>query len=95
MPGARGFDTAGSSLRIAETADRFESAVELILRVAPLDRKLTRLAEEIRRTSRRVNALEQRLLPSLAEQVSYIRGVLDQREREDVFRLKHLKKRRA
>ena len=91
----RGFDTAGSSLRIAETADRFESALDLILRVAPLDRKLTRLAEEIRRTSRRVNALEQRLLPSLAEQVSYIRGVLDQREREDVFRLKHLKRRRG
>jgi len=42
-----------------------------------------------------VNALEQLLLPSLAEQVQYIRGVLDQREREDVLRLKHLKKRRA
>ncbi len=91
----KGFGTAGSSLRIGETADRFEAAMDLILRVAPLDRKLTRLAEEIRRTSRRVNALEQRLLPTLNEQVLYIRGVLDQREREDVFRLKHLKKRRA
>jgi V/A-type H+-transporting ATPase subunit D len=91
----RSFSTAGASVRIEETAERFESTVELILRVAPLDRKLARLADEIRKTSRRVNALEQRLLPTLMEQVQYIRGVLDQREREDVFRLKHLKKRRS
>jgi V/A-type H+-transporting ATPase subunit D len=91
----RGYTTTGASARITETAERFEAAMELILRVAPLDRKLGRLAEEIRKTSRRVNALEQRLLPSLAEQVQYIRGVLDQREREDVLRLKHLKRRRA
>ena len=91
----RGYTTTGASARITETAERFEVAMELILRVAPLDRKLGRLAEEIRKTSRRVNALEQRLLPSLAEQVLYIRGVLDQREREDVLRLKHLKRRRA
>jgi V/A-type H+-transporting ATPase subunit D len=92
---ARGFTTAGTSARIAEAAERFESVLALILRVAPLDRKLARLAEEIRRTSRRVNALEQRMLPALAEQVHYIRGVLEQREREDILRLKHLKKRRS
>jgi V/A-type H+-transporting ATPase subunit D len=91
----RGFSAAGASARIDETAERFEAALELLLRAAPLDRKLARLAEEIRRTSRRVNALEQRMLPSLEEQVQYIRGVLDQREREDVLRLKHLKRMRS
>jgi V/A-type H+-transporting ATPase subunit D len=93
--GERGFSAAGASARIDETAERFEAALALLLRAAPLDRKLARLAEEIRRTSRRVNALEQRMLPSLEEQVQYIRGVLDQREREDVLRLKHLKRMRA
>ncbi len=93
--GERGFTTLGASARIEETAERFETALELILKVAPLDRKLARLADEIRRTSRRVNALEQRLLPTLEGQVQYIRGVLDQREREDVLRLKHLKRRRS
>ena len=91
----RGFSAAGASARIDETAELFEAVLELLLRAAPLDRKLARLAEEIRRTSRRVNALEQRLLPSLEEQVRYIRGVLEQREREDVLRLKHLKRLRA
>jgi V/A-type H+/Na+-transporting ATPase subunit D len=91
----RAFSAAAASARIDETAERFEAVLELLLRVAPLDRKLARLAEEIRRTSRRVNALEQRMLPGLQEQVQYIRGVLDQREREDVLRLKHLKKMRS
>lgn len=83
------FDT---SARIDESAERFEEVLAEIVRVAPLDRKMRRLAEEIRKTSRRVNALEQRLLPSLHEQVRFIRSTLDQREREDVFRLKRLKK---
>jgi V/A-type H+-transporting ATPase subunit D len=91
----REFSAAGASARMEETAERFEAVLELLLRAAPLDRKLARLAEEIRRTSRRVNALEQRMLPTLEEQVLYIRGVLDQREREDVLRLKHLKKMRS
>jgi len=84
----------GTSARIEDTTERFEEALELIVRVAPLDRKMRLLADEIRKTTRRVNALEQRLLPSLQEQVAYIRAVLDQREREDVFRLKRLKKKR-
>ncbi|MFA6505941.1 MAG: V-type ATP synthase subunit D [Treponemataceae bacterium] len=81
-----------SSARIDETTARFERTVESVVSVAPRLHKLGRLAEEIRSTSRRVNALEQRLLPSLSAQVSYIRSILDQREREDVFRLKRIKR---
>ena len=89
------YGAIGASARIEDTAERFDEALEAIIRVAPLDRKMKRLAEEIRKTTRRVNALEQRLLPGLQEQVTYIRGVLDQREREDVFRLKRLKRKRS
>ncbi len=90
-PQDRGYSVVGTSARVDETVERFEAAVELILKVAPKQQKLARLADEIRKTSRRVNALEQRLLPSLNEQVQYIRSVLDQREREDIFRLKRIK----
>lgn len=88
----QGFAPVTVTTRIEETKDRFDDAVEYILKVAPKFHKLGRLAEEIRKTSRRVNALEQRLIPSLEEQVSYIRSVLDQREREDLFRMKRIKK---
>jgi len=90
----RGYTAGGTCARIDETAEQFEAVVDLIIKVAPVERKITKLAEEIRKTSRRVNALEQRLLPSLAEQVQFIRNALDQREREDIFRLKRLKQKR-
>jgi V/A-type H+-transporting ATPase subunit D len=35
------------------------------------------------------------MLPSLREQISFIRDTLDQREREDTFRLKRLKKKKS
>jgi len=95
QPDEREYSLLGASARIDESVYRFERTVAAIIRVAPRFHKLGRLAEEIRKTSRRVNALEQRLLPSLQEQVSYIRGVLDQREREDIFRLKRIKGRRS
>lgn len=85
----------GASARIEDATERFEEALESLIKVAPLDRKMRRLAEEIRKTTRRVNALEQRLLPALQSEVDYIRAVLDQREREDIFRLKRLKKKHA
>lgn len=90
-PAERRYSPLDTSARIDESAERFEEVLSEIVRVAPLDRKMRRLAEEIRKTSRRVNALEQRLLPDLREQVRFIRATLDQREREDVFRLKRLK----
>ena len=91
--GGHRYTAIGTSARIEDTTERFEDVLERIITVAPLDRKMARLADEIRKTTRRVNALEQRLLPELEQQVRYIRGVLDQREREDIFRLKRLKKR--
>ena len=83
-----------TSTRLDEAAEQFEEAVMAILRVAPMELKLRALAEDMRKTSRRVNALEQRLLPQLENQVRYIRNALDQREREDIFRLKRLKRKK-
>ena len=92
---SRGYTPYTVSARIDETAERFEQVIELAIKVAPVEHKLYILAEHIRKTSRRVNALEQRLLPNLREQISFIRDTLDQREREDIFRLKRLKKKKS
>ncbi len=94
-PAERCYGSAETTARIDDAAERFEQAVEHILQVAPVDLKLRALAEDMRKTSRRVNALEQRLLPRLNEQVHYIKDALDQREREDIFRLKILKRKMA
>jgi len=92
VPWDRRYSAAGTSARIDEATAGFEMVLESIIRVAPIERALRRLADEIRKTSRRVNSLEQRLLPALEAEIGVIRQSLDQREREDIFRLKRLKK---
>jgi len=88
----RGYSITGVSSRIDETADKFEKILDVIIEYADIETRLKRLGEEIQKTNRRVNALEQITVPSLREQVAYIRQTLDERAREDLFRLKKVKK---
>jgi V/A-type H+/Na+-transporting ATPase subunit D len=88
----RGYSITGVSSRIDETADRFERILDVIIEYADIETRLKRLGEEIQKTNRRVNALEQITVPGLREQVTYIRQTLDERAREDLFRLKKVKK---
>ena len=88
----RGYSATGVSSRVDETADKFERILDVIIEYAGIETRLKRLGEEINKTNRRVNALEQVTIPSLREQVTYIRQTLDERAREDLFRLKKVKK---
>ena len=87
----RGYSLNGVSSRIEAAAEAFESQLELIIELASSEMRLRRLAEEIGRTTRRVNALENVLIPRLESQRNYIQMVLEEREREDLFRLKRVK----
>ncbi len=88
----RGYAVTGVSSRVDETADKFERILDVIIEYAGIETRLKRLGEEINKTNRRVNALEQITIPSLHEQVTYIRQTLDERAREDLFRLKKVKR---
>jgi len=88
----RGYSVTGISSRVDESADKFERILDVIIEYADIETRLKRLGEEIQKTNRRVNALEQVTVPQLREQVSYIRQTLDERAREDLFRLKKVKK---
>jgi len=88
----RGYAVTGISSRVDETADKFERILDVIIEYADIETRLKRLGEEIQKTNRRVNALEQITVPQLREQVTYIRQTLDERAREDLFRLKKVKK---
>lgn len=91
-PQTRGYSPTGVSVRINEAATRFEEEVELIIDLAAREVLLRRLADEIQRTSRRVNALEHVLIPRLEAERDRIEMMLEEREREDRFRLKHVKR---
>jgi V/A-type H+/Na+-transporting ATPase subunit D len=88
----RGYSVTGVSSRVDETAEKFERILDVIIEYADIETRLKRLGEEINKTNRRVNALEQVTVPQLREQVTYIRQTLDERAREDLFRLKKVKK---
>ncbi len=79
------------SLRIYETRDRFEKILKLIFEIAPIETALKRLGREIQKTTRRINALEVMLIPRLRNEIRFIKSTLEEREREDNFRLRRIK----
>jgi V/A-type H+-transporting ATPase subunit D len=91
---ARGYGIHTVSSRIDEAARSFEGILNLIITMASNEVKVKRLGDEIRKTTRRVNALEQVVIPALKEQTRFIESTLEEREREDLFRLKRLKRMR-
>ncbi len=90
---ARGYNPATTPVLVEETAEAFERILTQALQIAVHETRLRRLGEEIRRTSSRVNALEQVLIPGLRLDAAEIAGVLEERSREETFRLKRLKRR--
>jgi V/A-type H+-transporting ATPase subunit D len=83
----RGYSLAATSARVDEVADRFESVLDRLLEVAALELSVRRLADEIARTTRRMNALEHVVLPELEAERAHIALILEQRELEDRVRL--------
>jgi len=88
----RGYSMIGTSGRIDETAERYEAELDLIIGLAETETALRRLGDEIQMNRRRVNALEQVLIPELKQQAKYIKIAIEEREREDLYRLKKVKK---
>ncbi|MHB8164732.1 MAG: V-type ATP synthase subunit D [Methanoregula sp.] len=87
----RGYGIISTSGRIDETAERFEAELDLLIQLAETETAMRRLGSEIQMNRRRVNALEQILIPELKSQAKYIKNAIEEREREDLFRLKKVK----
>jgi V/A-type H+-transporting ATPase subunit D len=90
----RGYSLAFSSARIDQVAETFEEELRCLVRVAEADSRIRRLGGEIQRTARRVNALRHAIIPALEQDVRRMAAVLQEQEREEHYRLKHLKRRR-
>jgi V/A-type H+-transporting ATPase subunit D len=85
---ARGYSLTSTSPRIDVAAASFERQLDLLLDVAASEVSLRRLAAEISRTTRRVNALEHVIVPRLERERDTITMVLAERELEDRIRLR-------
>jgi V/A-type H+/Na+-transporting ATPase subunit D len=87
----RGYGFADTSAKMDEAAKKMEQAIEAIVRLAEVEETVRRLALEVEKTKRRVNALEYIVIPRLRATVKYIRMRLDEIERESFTRLKKIK----
>lgn len=83
-------DTTAS---LDEASAAFREVLVLIPELSKLVTAVWRLAGELRKTQRRVNALQYIFIPEYEETVSFIESSLEEREREETFRLKLLKNR--
>lgn len=88
---ARGYSISGISTYIDETTRNFDIVLELILESVTVEMRLKKLGAEIKKVTRRINALNEIMIPTLTRQMREIRQALEEREREDLFRTKRFK----
>ena len=85
----------GTYANTDETIMRFFELLGLLTQMASIRTIVWRLAEEVKRTQRRVNALDKMIIPQAQETKTYIESVLEERERENIFVLKALKRKNS
>jgi V/A-type H+-transporting ATPase subunit D len=88
----RGYGVIETSAYIEEAAMAFEKLLDTLIRAAEVETTMKKLLDEIEKTKRRVNALEFKIIPELKEAEGFVRFRLEEMERENTTRLKHLKK---
>ena len=79
----------------ARTGHRIRALLTAIVRQAEVEVSCRRLAAELQKTQRRVNALENIFIPEYRDTIRFIEGSLEEKEREGLFQMKRLKGRHA
>jgi len=80
--------------QIKECRQQYVKALEAIVQLASLQTAFLTLDEVIKITNRRVNAIEYVVMPRYDRTISYILSELDEREREEFYRLKLTQKKK-
>jgi len=75
----------------AHVRRRVRALLPQIVRLAESEVSCRRLATELQKTQRKVNALEHIFIPEYRDTIHFIESTLDEREREALFQLKRLK----
>ena len=78
-----------------ETVIEFSELLQKLAAAAGLRSIVWRLAREVKKTQRRVNALDKMVIPRSGEIVKFIESTLEERDRESLFAVKLLKQRMA
>lgn len=82
---------ATTSAELDEAVQLLSSLLPLLLELAEVEKTCNRLADEIEKTRRRVNALEYVMIPQFTEAIRQIRMKLEENERQSLTRLMKVK----
>ncbi len=77
--------------QIIPLAEKTSTLMRDLAKLAELEAYIENLAEDLRKTNIRVNALEKVVIPSYEETIRRIQGVLDDEMLEEIIRLKQIK----
>jgi V/A-type H+-transporting ATPase subunit D len=83
---------ADSNVAVDRASRQMRKVLPAIFRAAEFENAIFRLAKELERTQRLLNALQYMIIPRYETSIRYIQQTLEEREREDFVRLKHVKR---
>lgn len=83
---------ADTNVAVDRASRQMRKVLPSIFRAAEFENAIFRLAKELERTQRLLNALEYMIIPRYEDSIRYIQQTLEEREREEFTRLKHVKK---
>lgn len=89
-------ETAASSVgpAAAQAATEFERLIEIVLEALPKEQLVRRLGVALSKATRQVNTLQLRVEPALTAELGSLKRMLEERERDERSRLRHVLRRR-
>ncbi len=87
------FSLIGTGFRIDEAMSNFKDTLKTAGRLAELKVSIMRLAREVKKTIRKVNALDKIAIPDLEETHTHISNRLEENERDMLILMKRVKAR--
>lgn len=87
------FSPEGTTLSVEDTLRGYRDALAQMGRLAELKVSIMRLAREVKKTIRKVNALEKIVIPELREAQAFTRSRIEEAERESFILMKLVKDR--
>ena len=85
-----GYSSTNSALDIAFV--KFDEVKKLTVKLAGIENSVYRLANGIKKTQKRANALKNIIIPRFEDTVKFITDALEEKDREEFSRLKVIKK---
>lgn len=86
---------SGTTVSLDEARKKFNDVKKLTKALAQIENSVFRLADNIKKTQKRANALKNIMIPRYEEETKLIQNALEEKEREEFSRLKVIKAQKA